>query len=78
MCHSLVKMDCEGTLNGADPHTQHLGNTSQRHRIFLAQPSIRLKFCTATPAAPLIRLSRQARTTIRPRTTRTVMSQKLV
>jgi hypothetical protein len=41
-------------------------------------PYIRLKFCTATPAAPLMRLSRQASTTMRPRTTRTVMSQKLV
>ena len=43
-----------------------------------AQPIIRLRFWTATPAAPLIRLSRQASTTIRPRTTRRVMSQKLV
>ena len=41
-------------------------------------PNIRLKFCTATPAAPLIRLSRQARITTRPRTTRRVMSMKLV
>ena len=41
-------------------------------------PYSRLKFCTAAPDAPLIRLSRQLIVSTRPRTNRTVMSQKFV
>ncbi len=42
------------------------------------RPVMRLKFCTATPAAPFTRLSSAASTTTFPFATRTVRSQKFV
>ena len=41
-------------------------------------PCMRLKFCTAAPAAPFMRLSRQLIVRMRPLTTRSVISQKFV
>src|SRR3954452_7096949 len=41
-------------------------------------PCIKLKFCTAAPDAPFTRLSIALITTTRPRTERTVISQKFV
>src|SRR5207245_2394362 len=52
--------------------------SDQRRAVRSSCPYMRLKFCTATPLAPRIRLSAQARMTTRPRTTRTVRSRKLV
>ena len=54
------------------------GRFVQKSAVVSSYPKIKLKFCTATPAAPLTRLSRQASTTIFPRTIRSVMSQKFV
>ena len=52
--------------------------TAYSSAVVSGKPYIRLKFCTAAPAAPLIRLSRQLIVSTRPRTMRTVMSQKFV
>ena len=73
-------------LNAAmDPrHAEAPGNGARHAASLLYNASVSgsekriLKFCTAAPEAPLIRLSRQLITKTRPRTHRTVTSQKFV
>lgn len=52
--------------------------TADYRAVVSAKPNIRLKFCTAAPEAPLIRLSRQLMITTRSATRRAVTSQKFV
>ena len=59
--------------NDASDHGQ-----SHNSAVVSGNPYIKLKFCTAAPDAPLIKLSRQLIVSTRPRTSRTVMSQKFV
>lgn len=50
----------------------------QSSAVVSGNPNIKLKFCTAAPLAPLIRLSSALINRTRPRTTRAVISTKLV